>query len=452
MLVADQGFDLGAFLVQSKWNQVRIGLPRILGALATSPKLTHPGEGEAAQWYALFGLAGELLEALELMDDRSFGRLIDEVGRALSHLTPTYMNTLVDLVEHVEHLEHSSLRYRFLAAGARDGVRTNRVTFPPRQALESKDEQLDKLELDFLASTCIARFVFVAFEDRDGWSMKRILLNRCGPAVGPLQPGDLAVDVNFRPDSQGLPVPIEVKAVALSGGKWLTRPSALTRRPKLTTTPPVSGFLARFRNSELRDRVHRLMSGASTDARRVTTYFNALDHDNDSLLLGPDPFPDTSCALSRSQFDNGWANLAQTIKPGDALFSRWTKDLVSSSIAKADGGAWSHCVIYLGSGQVWEMETTGGDVVPLEDYRNPRYRLGVFRDFQYSADLGGPIRQAAQVKMIRVFAERWRGRPYSYRGALLAGLVSFLDNSPPGNRSTPNALIRSGRKHPVVIV
>ena len=102
---------------------------------------------------------------------------------------------------------------------------------------------------------------------------------------------------------------------------------------------------------------------------------------------------------------------------------------------------------YMGQGLVDDMDTAGRDVVPLDTYLQPKYRLALFRSIFATGE--SITRSAAWKKVLADLAMRQKGRPYDYIGAIRAGIHSASFNSP--KKMTPNALIRRGHLVPIVV-
>ena len=83
--------------------------------------------------------------------------------------------------------------------------------------------------------------------------------------------------------------------------------------------------------------------------------------------------------ISRLEFQKRWETFSSTLRPADMVAAIDTKSLTSRMIARFDHGTWSHVGTYTGDGTILEAIKDGVVERDIEVYRNPRYRLGLYR-------------------------------------------------------------------------
>jgi hypothetical protein len=124
--------------------------------------------------------------------------------------------------------------------------------------------------------------------------------------------------------------------------------------------------------------------------------------------------------------------------------------LISRLIARFDHGTWSHVGTYTGDGTILEAIKDGVVERDIEVYRNPRYRLGLYRhksmDPKSAVNLVGFMRSQL-------------GKRYNFRAAVRLALLKVFGLQPgKGLRPprldelTPNDLARSERVALICVV
>jgi hypothetical protein len=455
--------SLGGILAKQKWVQVKIGFPVARRLIKKQAPTSHENT-EALSWFMFFALASELMEATEIMDAPSFERLNAELEVAVAHIGPAYMDTLSRFCKMVaDETKNGVRRYRVIAATCRVMIGlpadSNLPTVLPKIDLTAKDPELDGLELNFIKNTQICRFLADQFTYKEEWLPRHALsthwmwVKACREAgcialePSSRAPGASPAYANAYGDLIGYKPFERVIGVCLGEDGWLLRPGRLCGSWKIVNDPPIAHLFVFPKENSLRTAVKTAIQGASRHKRRAMMYFNALDRGNVQLVVGDDPFPDTSKSLGSEIFSHKWTRILDAIKPGDILFSRDTQHRLSTLIANLDGGSWSHCAPYIGDGLLDEVELKGQEPIPLQNYGFSNYRLALLRSMYRSGQ--SPARRQASKKANMELARRHEGRPYSYLGAISAGLECAIFNEPA--RTTPNAMIRRGDFVPVVV-
>jgi hypothetical protein len=147
--------------------------------------------------------------------------------------------------------------------------------------------------------------------------------------------------------------------------------------------------------------------------------------------------------ISPQEFERRWETFSLTLRRADIIFVLDTKSLISRLIARFDHGTWGHVGTYTGDGTIVEAIKDGVVERDIEVYRNPRYRLGIYRhtnlDPKTAEDLVSFMRSQL-------------GKRYNFRGVARLALLKVLGLQPgKGLRPlraddlTPNDLARSER-------
>jgi hypothetical protein len=125
-----------------------------------------------------------------------------------------------------------------------------------------------------------------------------------------------------------------------------------------------------------------------------------------------------------------WDELKPALELGDTIFTLNTKNPISRLIAYLDQGSWSHLGIYTGNGRIFESIPSGTVERSIEVYRDPRYRLGIYRD-----EL-----TAQQKEVMPTVTRSMVGGGYDFGAALRLGLRMALRFRPSEDRRnvTPN--------------
>jgi len=171
--------------------------------------------------------------------------------------------------------------------------------------------------------------------------------------------------------------------------------------------------------------------------------FGVILRGNVELLSSSYIFPETRHSLPPDEFTRRWNNLRQIIEPDDMIFVRDTRSFLSTAIAKLDGGAWSHALIYLGEGKVSDIDTDEQGVLALERYNDPKFRIGAYRP--YWRNIATPFQGCLSSSLYD-----YKPTSYAYGSALSCGLKSalMLETAP----DTPNGIVYSGIYTPVCLV
>jgi hypothetical protein len=138
--------------------------------------------------------------------------------------------------------------------------------------------------------------------------------------------------------------------------------------------------------------------------------------------------------VTAEEHEARWNRMLGLLQKGDAILTFDAKSLSSRVIAYLDQGTWSHIGMYSGNGQICEAITLGVVERSMENYRDSRYRLGVYRlPGASSEQIDGTI--AAFRSQV--------GKRYNFRGVFRLGMRLAFGIWPNPRRAdmTPNLLI-----------
>jgi Permuted papain-like amidase enzyme, YaeF/YiiX, C92 family len=135
--------------------------------------------------------------------------------------------------------------------------------------------------------------------------------------------------------------------------------------------------------------------------------------------------------ISPEERERKWLQMLPLLQRGDLIYTFDNKSVMSRIIRYLDQGTWSHVACYVGDGQIIEAITSGVVERGLSAYRDTRYRLGVYRFPQATAD---------NINHMIAFQRSTVGDRYSYRKAFIAGarLLIGLWPRPIPRHTTPN--------------
>jgi Permuted papain-like amidase enzyme, YaeF/YiiX, C92 family len=131
------------------------------------------------------------------------------------------------------------------------------------------------------------------------------------------------------------------------------------------------------------------------------------------------PLPDHR---SDAEFYERWDTMMRLLQRGDFIFTADSESRVSRLICRWDQGPWSHTATYIGDGIVHEAIPPRVSERPIDVYRNPRYRIGVYR-------LKGGMTDEEAGRLMG-FARRQSGKPYAYRKVLRLALWKLIGGRP----------------------
>ena len=173
--------------------------------------------------------------------------------------------------------------------------------------------------------------------------------------------------------------------------------------------------------------VHECLVAEPLDPRRFGYAMNALTALDWKYFTHPAP-PLPAPALTLEEYWVRWDSFWALAKPADLVFTFDSSSRMSRIISWVDRGPWSHSAMYSGQGTVIEATTSGCVERPIDVYKRPQFRLGLYR----YRDVNPELAVAGMRTTI--------GAGYNYWGALRAGVGKYLNLLERG-AGTPNDLI-----------
>ena len=157
---------------------------------------------------------------------------------------------------------------------------------------------------------------------------------------------------------------------------------------------------------------------------------------------GKSIMPVFSNYLTDEHYNEAWKRVTSKLKKGDMICTFNSKSLISKTIARIDKGSWSHCGVYVGNNEIFEMISKGAVRRNIDAYKQKYIHFGIYR----------PIGSVYQMNMenddyINHFIELSKNDKYSYLKALILGIrtiLSFTDGKFSPVDVTPNAIIYKG--------
>jgi hypothetical protein len=150
--------------------------------------------------------------------------------------------------------------------------------------------------------------------------------------------------------------------------------------------------------------------------------------------------------VNAQEFYERWERMRTIVRPTDCIMVFDTRSFISRTIALIDRGVWSHVAGYAGDGNIFEMILSGAVERPLDTYRSPRYRIGIYRARLFNGD----VYASENARKIESFRSYWRaniGRSkYGYRQLFRVAVLKTLGIRVPGSNDsdvTPNDMARS---------
>lgn len=145
------------------------------------------------------------------------------------------------------------------------------------------------------------------------------------------------------------------------------------------------------------------------------------------------------------EFEERWQRMRRIVRPADCIMIFDTTSYISKIIATVDRGVWSHVAGYAGNGNVFDLTLSGMVERPLDTYRSPRYRIGIYRVRSLNGE-----EYADDIKRIHGFLTHGRasiGRTrYDYLKVVKLGFVKTFGirlRQPSDYDVTPNDMARS---------
>jgi hypothetical protein len=151
---------------------------------------------------------------------------------------------------------------------------------------------------------------------------------------------------------------------------------------------------------------------------------NAFGRRDDAFFESPVRLPILQ-PISPGEFEKKWEQLLILVRPTDQIMVTDTSSLLSRAIASLDQGVWSHVGGYVGDGKIIEAILSGVVERPLNVYRSPQYRIGLYRVKGFDGNVETP-ESAKRIESFVAFVRARVGARYGYRNFVrLAAIKVF---------------------------
>jgi hypothetical protein len=158
----------------------------------------------------------------------------------------------------------------------------------------------------------------------------------------------------------------------------------------------------------------------------------------DFFYTGKNIMPTFNTYLTDEEYEKVWERVISKLRKSDLIFTFNSKSLISRIIAWVDKGSWSHCGIYAGNHEIFEMTSKGTVTSNIDIYKAKYMHLGIYRRPDFPEEKREFIDEFRQVNV-------YNGYPYFK--ALILGIRTLLDFTD-GKHSpldlTPNGIIYEG--------
>jgi hypothetical protein len=450
--------DLGAYVVKCKRADLQAdGMDLLRRYAALLPRKMNESTLLGLWWF--YFMAAEIVDARANMDARTFARFAKEIESAAAELGSKPGELLRTATAAAEASAHRQEKPQVWLARhcledflTRETVRVG-DTWLLELALARLEAPIWDLSMQFTRRTRYAQQIANKLRYDGAWRSTNPLLE-AGEPCGSAMPGAIAL-IESKRDGGILtaitasgPQYLSPVAFSLGGGLWLRNSKHLVSRRCGGTPQHVGMQFWQFRDSALRAAVSERFAQVKGNWRDTSMYFRAIVHGNIELFLGEHPMPDTARPLPEPEFRQRWARIEAGLQLGDLFVSRDTTDRLSSLIAWADQGSWSHMMHYIGGGRIIDIDPEGTRELPLSVYADPKYRLALFRGAMHLVGRGWT--REAKLDWQRKNDLLSLETTYRHSSAIRAGLSCILI-AQPRLRRTPNGWIRTGTVTPLVV-
>lgn len=193
------------------------------------------------------------------------------------------------------------------------------------------------------------------------------------------------------------------------------------------------------------DNLEKFFTQNKPNAELFFQGLNALGRRDDEFFEYPIRLPILP-PTNAQEFEERWQRMQHIVRPADCIMIFDTTSYISRLMAAVDRGVWSHVAGYAGNGNVFELILSGMVERPLDTYRSPLYRIGIYR----ARPSNGGAEYAADPKRIHAFLANSRasiGRThYDYLKVVKLGFVKTFGirlKQPSDHDVTPNDMARS---------
>jgi hypothetical protein len=270
-----------------------------------------------------------------------------------------------------------------------------------------------------------------------------------------VHPGDLAIfyDDRFPPDPSDDPLAPPVNRVAVfvdeSGALYLDKRRWKSKVRHISTADATALNnlqLRRFTKIEFASQIAVYFRTHRKNPSYFQAGLNAWINGNMQPFVECRLFPQRPFYIDDDAYNESWTIFAQSLKPGDAIYTVDTESYLSRLIAWATHGTWSHVAWYVGDGMISESTTSGIRTVPIEYYRHRRYWLGAYRHIE----LMEAAVSSEHCQSLVTSDTRFRRDRYNYPAAMYYGFRSFIGDH--SHNLVPNSAMFQGHLIRVAMV
>jgi hypothetical protein len=143
--------------------------------------------------------------------------------------------------------------------------------------------------------------------------------------------------------------------------------------------------------------------------------------------------------LTDEEYEKAWDRVTSKLRKYDQIFTFNSKSFISKTIAWIDKGSWSHCGVYSGNHEIFEVTWKGMFTRNLDIYKKKYIHLGVYRRPDFPEEKLDYIDEYKKLNSYYGF--------YPFHKALVLGirtLLGFTDGKCSPHDLTPNGLIYTG--------
>jgi hypothetical protein len=136
--------------------------------------------------------------------------------------------------------------------------------------------------------------------------------------------------------------------------------------------------------------------------------------------------------------ENAWNRVISKLQISDLIFTVDSKSILSRIIAAVDEGSWSHCGIYIGNNEIFEVTSKGAFTRAINVYNKKNIHLGIYRHYE----------MINCENFIDDFVkDNTSNNKYPYIKAFVIGFRTYFglaDSDNPEEILTPNGLVYRG--------
>jgi len=172
----------------------------------------------------------------------------------------------------------------------------------------------------------------------------------------------------------------------------------------------------------------------------------ALGIGNHEVFRQPIIMPLLRKYMNQDDYEHAWIEFISKLRKSDYIFTFNSKSILSRLIASIDNGSWSHCGIYLGDEEIYEMTTKGTVKKNIDAYKKMFIHIGAYRHFRMTEEKRNSIDE---------YSKTLTYSAYPYLKAFILGIRTYfglVNEDDPVEIPTPNGIIYRGEYYLVSYV